>query len=106
MHYERGIFCPSPPLSHILVWVISLVQADYIESCAIAVKQILVQSALKEANAVIEREQVPHLSRSDSETLLHLLEKPPEPTAEFKVAMAHYRILKKNDADSSFDWQP
>ena len=53
-----------------------------------------------------EREQVLRLSRRDSETLLELLENPPEPTAEFKAAMAHYRKVKKNDADSSFDWRP
>lgn len=70
------------------------------------VNQFLVQSALKEAQAVIEREQTIRLSRRDCERLLDLLEKPPKPNARFKAAQKYYRKAKRADADRSFDWQP
>lgn len=68
--------------------------------------QFLVQSALKEAQTVIEREQVIRLSRRDSERLLDLLEKPGKPSARFKAAMKLYQKTKRANADNSFDWQP
>lgn len=70
------------------------------------VNQFLVQSALKEAQAVIEREQTIRLSRRDCERLLDLLESPAKPNARFKAAMKHYQKAKRADADSSFNWQP
>ena len=68
--------------------------------------QFLVQAALKEAYAVIEREQTIRLSRRDCERLLELLENPLKPSAKFEAAMKHYSQVKRTDADSSFDWQP
>ena len=54
------------------------------------VNQFMVQSAIKEAQSVIEREQVIHLSRRDCERLLDLLENPPKPNARFAAAMKYY----------------
>lgn len=68
--------------------------------------QFLVQSALKEAHAVIEREQTLRLSRRDCERLLDLLENPPEPNPGLKAAMDRYHTIRRGDADSAFDWQP
>jgi len=70
------------------------------------VNQFLVQSALKEAHAVIEREEVIRLSPRDWKWLLDLLENPPKPNAKLKAAIRRYKKLKRNDADSAFDWQP
>ncbi len=72
------------------------------------VNQFLVQSALKEAQAVIDREQTIRLSRRDCERLLDLLENPPKPNARFKAAVKHYQKAKarRSDADSSFNWKP
>lgn len=70
------------------------------------VNQFLVQSALKEAQSVIEREQIIRLSRRDSERLLDLLENPPKPNARFEAAMDYYQQTQGGDADSSFDWRP
>jgi uncharacterized protein (DUF1778 family) len=70
------------------------------------VNQFLVQSALKEAQAVIEREQTIRLSRRDCERLLSLLDNPPKPNARFKAAQKHYQKAKRADADSSFNWKP
>ncbi|WP_029888671.1 DUF1778 domain-containing protein [Polycyclovorans algicola] len=75
------------------------------------VNQFLVQSALKEAQAVIEREQTIRLSRRDCERLLALLDTPPKPNAKLKAAMKRYQQTKRTDAqgpnaDRSFSWQP
>jgi uncharacterized protein (DUF1778 family) len=67
--------------------------------------QFLVQAALKEAQAVIEREQTLRLSRRDAERLLDLLEHPPPPNAALATAQARYQELRR-DADSGFNWQP
>lgn len=50
------------------------------------VNQFLVQSALKEAQAVIEREEVLRLSGRDWNWLLNMLENPPQPNARLKAA--------------------
>lgn len=70
------------------------------------VNQFLVQSALKEAQAVIEREEIIRLSPRDWNWLLDLIENPSEPNANLKAAMTRYQKSKRDDADSSFSWQP
>lgn len=70
------------------------------------VNQFLVQSALKEAQAVIEREQTIRLSRRDCERLLDLLDNPPKQNARFKAAQKRYQKTKHADADRFFNWQP
>jgi len=70
------------------------------------VNQFLVQSALKEAHAVIEREQIIRMSSRDWDWMLNLLDNPPEPNAKLQAAMSRYQQAKSNDADSSFNWQP
>ena len=70
------------------------------------INQFLVQSALKEAQAVIEREQVIRLSARDWDWMLNLLENPSPPNAKLKAAMNRYQQAKSDDADSSFNWHP
>lgn len=70
------------------------------------INQFLVQSALKEAQAVIEREQVIRMSARDWGWMLGLLENSPKPNARLKAAMKRYQKAKRDDADSSFNWQP
>lgn len=70
------------------------------------VNQFLVQSALKEAQAVIEREQVIRLSVRDWGWMLELLEHPPKPNARLKAALKRYQKAKRDDADSVFNWRP
>ncbi len=70
------------------------------------VNQFLVQSALKEAQAVIEREQIIRMSARDWDWMLGLLENPPKPNAKLKAAMKRYQKTKRDDADNSFNWQP
>ena len=70
------------------------------------VNQFLVQSALKEAQAVIEREEVIRLSPRGWSWLLDLIENPPEPNTKLKAAMTRYQKSKRDDADTSFNWEP
>lgn len=70
------------------------------------VNQFLVQSALKEAQAVIEREEIIRLSPRDWSWLLELIDTPPEPNARLKAAIKRYQKSKLDDADSSFNWEP
>ena len=70
------------------------------------VNQFLVQSALKEAYAVIEREDVIRLSARDWNWLLELMENPPKPNAKLKAAMKLYEKAKRDDAGIAFNWKP
>jgi uncharacterized protein (DUF1778 family) len=70
------------------------------------VNQFLVQSALKEAQAVIEREEVIRLSPREWNWLLDLMENPPKPNAKLKAAMKRYPKVVRDDADSSFSRKP
>jgi uncharacterized protein (DUF1778 family) len=70
------------------------------------VNQFLVQSALKEAQAVIEREETIRLSARDWGWLLDLIENPPEANPKLKAAIKHYHKVKQTDADTSFNWKP
>jgi uncharacterized protein (DUF1778 family) len=70
------------------------------------VNQFLVQSALKEAQAVIEREDVIRLSPRDWNWLLDLMENPPKPNPRLKAAMKRYQQARCDDANTSFNWEP
>jgi len=70
------------------------------------VNQFLVQSALKEAQVVIEREEVIRLSPRDWSWLLDLIENPPEPNSKLEAAMKRYDKAKRDDADTAFNWEP
>ncbi len=70
------------------------------------VNQFLVQSALKEALAVIEREEVIRLTPRDWSWLIGLMDNPPKHNAKLKVAITNYQKAKQDDAATSFSWQP
>jgi uncharacterized protein (DUF1778 family) len=70
------------------------------------VNQFLVQSALKEAQSVIEREEIIRLSPRDWNWILELAENPSKPNAKLKAAMKRYQKVKRDDEDSSFSWKP
>jgi len=70
------------------------------------VNQFLVHSALKEAQAVIEREEVIRLSPRDWNWLLELMENPPKPNPKLKAAMKRYQKARRDDAGTSFNWKP
>lgn len=68
------------------------------------VNQFLVQAALKEAQSVIEREDVIRLSPRDWSWLLDLMENPPKPNAKLKAALKRYQKAKRDDAGTTFSW--
>ena len=70
------------------------------------VNQFLVQSALKEAHEVIEREEIIRLSPRGWNWLLDLMDNPPKPNARLKAALARYQKARRGDADTGFDWNP
>ena len=70
------------------------------------VNQFLVQSALKEAQAVIEREELIRLSPRDWNWLLELMENPPKPNARLQAAIERYQEARRDDAGTFFNWEP
>jgi uncharacterized protein (DUF1778 family) len=70
------------------------------------VNQFLVQAALKEAQDVIEREEVIRLSPRDWNWLLELMDNPPRPNARLKAALKRYQKARRDDAGTSFSWEP
>ncbi|MBK8121963.1 MAG: DUF1778 domain-containing protein [Sulfuritalea sp.] len=68
------------------------------------VNQFLVQAALKEAQTVIEREDVIRLSPRDWNWLLDLMENPPKPNAKLKAALKRYQKAKRDDSGTTFSW--
>ena len=70
------------------------------------VNPFLVQAALKEAQEVIEREEVIRLSPRDWNWLLELMDNPPRPNARLKAAQKRYQKARRDDAGTSFSWEP
>ena len=65
------------------------------------VNQFLVQAALKEAQSVIEREEVIRLSPRDWNWLLDLTENPLKPNKRLQAALSRYQKARKVDAGSA-----
>lgn len=68
------------------------------------VNQFLVQAALKEAQSVIEREELIRLSPRDWSWLLALTEDPPQPNDRLQAALSRYQQARRDDAGTSFNW--
>jgi uncharacterized protein (DUF1778 family) len=68
------------------------------------VNQFLVQAALKEAQAVIERDEVIRLSPRDWSWMLDLMDNPRSPNAKLQAALDRYNSTRLNDAGTSFHW--
>ena len=61
------------------------------EMSGATLNQFLVQSALKEAHAIIEREQIIRLTQRDAELFFAVLENPPAPSDKLQEAVTAYR---------------
>ena len=69
------------------------------------VNQFLVQSALKEAQAIIAREEVIRLSPRDWNWMLALMEDPPKPNDKLLAALNRYMQMRTTDAGTAFNWE-
>lgn len=66
--------------------------------------QFLIRAALKEAEEVISRERVIHLSEDDADRIFALIDNPPSPNAYLKKAISRHRIFfSETDRTSSED---
>jgi uncharacterized protein (DUF1778 family) len=69
------------------------------------VNQFIVQTALREAERIIEQERVIRLSTQDAETFLHALDHPPPPNDKLMAALQDY-ASRRNDQTGTLDWAP
>ena len=69
------------------------------------VNQFVVQSALREAERVIEQEQVIRLSERDARAFLDAIDNPPPPNAKLLAALADY-AARRDDQTGTIDWSP
>lgn len=69
------------------------------------INQFVVQTALREAERIIEQERVIRLSVRDTKAFLKALEQPPQPNKKLKAALQNY-AARSNDQTGSLDWAP
>lgn len=69
------------------------------------VNQFIVQTALHEAERIIEQERIMHLSAQDAMTFLNALDNPLPPNDTLMAAFQDYRV-KRNDQTGNIDWTP
>jgi uncharacterized protein (DUF1778 family) len=69
------------------------------ELAGTTLEQFVVQSALENAQRIIERERTISLTREDAAFLLDLLDSPPAPNEAMTKAFARYKT-EKHDAES------
>ena len=67
--------------------------------------QFIVQTALREAERIIEQERVIRLSQRDTEAFLLALDAPPPPNEALMAALQDYRE-RRHDPSGALDWSP
>ncbi|CAK0755764.1 DUF1778 domain-containing protein [Gammaproteobacteria bacterium] len=70
------------------------------------VNQFMVQTALREAERIIDQERVIRLSSRDAEIFIKALENPPPLNARLLAALKHHEDAKRDDEGTAFNWQP
>jgi len=70
------------------------------------VNQFMVQTALREAERIIEQERVIRLSVRDAEMFIRALENPAPPNAKLRAALKRYEAAKLDDEGTTFNWRP
>lgn len=69
------------------------------------VNQFIVQTALREAERIIEQEKLIHLSANDTKSFLDALENPPLPNQRLLKTLQDY-AARCNDQTGTIDWTP
>ncbi len=67
--------------------------------------QFVVQTALREAERIIEQERVIRLSARDTKSFLAALDNPLPPNAALKAALEDY-AARRDDQTGTLDWAP
>lgn len=70
-----------------------------------SVNQFIVQTALREAERIIEQERVIRLSTRDLEVFLKALDRPAEPSSTLQTALLDY-ASRSDDQTGSLSWTP
>jgi uncharacterized protein (DUF1778 family) len=69
------------------------------------VNQFIVQTALREAERIIEQERVIRLSTRDAEAFLRAVDSPPSPNDKLVATLQDY-MARRNDQTGTFNWTP
>lgn len=69
------------------------------------VNQFIVQTALREAERIIEQERNIRLSARDTKAFLHALDDPPPLNDKLKAALEDY-VTRRDDQTRTLDWRP
>jgi uncharacterized protein (DUF1778 family) len=69
------------------------------------VNQFIVQTALREAERIIEQERVIRLSERDALAFLDAIDQPPPPNPELLAALQDY-VARRDDQTGTIDWSP
>ena len=69
------------------------------------VNQFIVQTALREAERIIEQERVIHLSTRDAQAFLSALDSPPSPNDKLLTILQDY-VARRNDQTGTINWTP
>lgn len=69
------------------------------------VNQFIVQTALREAERIIEQERVIRLSERDTQAFLDALDHPPPPNAALLAALQDY-AERRDDSTGAIEWSP
>jgi uncharacterized protein (DUF1778 family) len=67
--------------------------------------QFIVQTALREAERIIEQERVIRLSARDTQAFIAALDRPLPPNAALKAALDDH-AAKRHDQTGTLDWSP
>lgn len=67
--------------------------------------QFIVQTALREAERIIEQERIIRMTSRDSEAFLRALDNPPPLNDKLMVALEDYGA-RRNDQTGAIDWAP
>nr|VFJ54177.1 MAG: Uncharacterized conserved protein, DUF1778 family [Candidatus Kentron sp. DK] len=104
-----SIAAPSPERVRITARVPAGVQSLLETAAAMrgaTVNQFMVQSALREAERIIDLERMIHLSSRDAERFFEALENPAPLGSKLKMALKSHEDVRIDDQGTTFAWRP
>ena len=69
------------------------------------VNQFIVQTALREAERIIESERLIRLGERDAQAFFDALDNPPPPNKKLKAALQDH-LARRDDRTGALDWAP